>query len=500
QGTQSVLSETDVIQPQQGSLWGLGRVIALEHPELKCRKVDLDAKLHFSETVSTLVEELLFSDDEDQIAYRQGQRYVARLRRWQPQIGEQTRTQLSIDSEASYLITGGLGALGLEVAQWLVYQGAKHLILTGRRVPSEAAMETIQKLEQVGTQISVLSGDISCEEDVAEIFEQIQASLFPLKGVIHGAGTLNDGLLQNVKWEPFLQVMASKVAGTWNLHKFTQHLSLDFFVCFSSMASLLGSPGQGNYAAANAFMDAFAYYRRAMGLPGLSINWGPWDRGGMAARLGSQHQNRFKSQGIGTIDSKKGLQALGQVLAKPIAQVGVASIQWPQFLANSVAGIDLQYLQIFRSEVQTTATQSNFLRQLEATPAQERRELLMGFVKKQISQVLGLDTPEAINNQDGFFDLGMDSLMAVELTNNFQRIFQIYISQTVVFNYPTVEEIVDYLFYKVLNLEQQEEESESTYKVVDTDEKFSDFNTSLDSEEEIELSAAQELAEIKKFL
>ncbi|WP_424097232.1 SDR family NAD(P)-dependent oxidoreductase [Moorena producens] len=368
QGTQSVLDETEVVQPQQGALWGLGRVISLEHPELACFRVDLDPKSHISETLPSLVDELLSDYNENQIAIRQGVRYVTRL---VPQQQQKLRSlQLSIESEACYIITGGLGALGLQVARWLVAQGAQHLVLIGRSAPSEMAMETIQELEQAGSQISVLSGDISNQQDTVRIMKQIQGSLPPLKGVIHAAGVLDDGLLQQMSWQQFTKVMAPKVAGTWYLHQLTLDLPLDFFVCFSSMASMLGSPGQGNYAAANGFMDALAHHRRGQGLPGLSINWGPWAAAGMAARLASGHHNRMQSQGIVAIEPEQGMQALGSLLSGSQSQVGVFPINWSRFVSQLPSGQKMPFLEALISSVTETKNEQ-LLEQLKAAPPEQ---------------------------------------------------------------------------------------------------------------------------------
>ncbi|MEM6403538.1 MAG: SDR family NAD(P)-dependent oxidoreductase, partial [Cyanobacteria bacterium P01_D01_bin.116] len=233
QGSQSV-GDQSVIQFQQASLWGLGRVIAQEHEELQCRCLDLDSAVEDSQAVGALLQELLSPSNENQIAYRQEVRYVARLERQQKSL---TSQQVSIGAEGSYLITGGLGALGLNTARWMVQQGAKHLVLTGRRQPSEEAQKIINELEESGAQILVLCGDISQKEDVSQILEKIQASLPVLKGVIHAAGVLDDGLLLNMNWEQFKKVMVPKVEGAWHLHNLTQEKPLDFFVCFSSMTS-----------------------------------------------------------------------------------------------------------------------------------------------------------------------------------------------------------------------------------------------------------------------
>jgi myxalamid-type polyketide synthase MxaB len=368
-----------------------------------------------------------------------------------PQVAQR---EVSLQGEGSYLITGGLGALGLKTAQWMVEQGARHLVLTGRRQPSEKAQQAIEQLQEVGVQVLVLCGDISQAEDVARILEKIESSWPPLRGIIHAAGVLDDGLLSNMSWQQFTRVMAPKVQGAWHLHTMTQNLPLDFFVCFSSIASLLGSPGQGNYAAANAFMDALAHYRRGKGLPGLSINWGPWAEGGMAASLGSQHQNRMLTQGMSPITPERGFHVLADLLARDSTQVGVLPINWPKFLKQLPVGTKIPLLDAFTSTVeQSRKEKSDFLQRLEVTPVEERRELLVTHVRKEVARVVGLTGPEQIGLKQSLFDLGIDSLMAVELRNHLQSSLGHSISSTVLFDYPTLDKLVDYLGSDVLSLE-----------------------------------------------
>jgi myxalamid-type polyketide synthase MxaB len=229
---------------------------------------------------------------------------------------------------------------------------------------------------------------------------------------------------------------------------------LDFFICFSSVASVLGSPGQGNYAAANAFMDALAHYRRGMGLPGLSVNWGPWAEGGMAARLGSRHQNRILTQGLIPISTEVGLQLLADLLAQDATQVGVLSINWSDYLKQLPVGTKMPFLEAFTSIVgQPKIGKSDFMQRLEVTPVEERRQLLVFHVQEQAAKVLGVTLPEQIGLRESLLDLGIDSLMAVELRNHLQSSLGKSISSTVLFDYPTLEKLVDYLVSDVLSLE-----------------------------------------------
>ncbi|WAL61389.1 type I polyketide synthase [Thermocoleostomius sinensis] len=358
-----------------------------------------------------------------------------------------------VQSESSYLITGGLGALGLQVAQWLVRQGATHLILASRRSPSASAMQTIQQLEQSGANIVIAQADISQREEV----DRLLSSTVPIRGIIHAAGVLDDGVLQQLSWQRFQQVLAPKVTGTWNLHQASQNLPLDFFVCFSSIASLLGSPGQGSYAAANAFMDALMHHRRQIGLPGLSINWGPWAKSGMAAELTDRYQSRLSSQGLKQIDPQQGLQVLETLLRQRHTQVGVLPVDWAIFLeANPMASSTflsaLASTTRIASTASTTQPRSELLQQLERMGPSDRLLLLQDHLRMQLSKVLGFSSPDLIDPQENFADLGMDSLMAVEFNNRLQTSLNYTIPQTLTFDYPTVELLANHLLKTILEI------------------------------------------------
>jgi acyl transferase domain-containing protein/acyl carrier protein len=404
------------------TLWGLGRAIALEYPEIWGGMVDLEAG-NSSEEASMLLAEIWQPDGEDHLAFRSGQRYVARLVKRSHT--DKPAEALSLRCEGTYLITGGLGGLGLKLAGWMVEQGARHLVLVGRSGASGATREAVSELERAGAKVLVAKADVSQERDVARIFEQISASMPPLRGVIHAAGVLDDGLLVEQSWERFAKVMDPKVAGAWNLHVLTQDLPLDFFVLFSSVASLLGSPGQGNYAAANAFLDALAHQRRAQGLPGLSINWGSWAEVGMVAALGSREQQRLAALGIDPIAPKQGLQMLGQLLPQPSAQVGVVPIEWSQFLQQFTTGGKRLLLSELAGQVrQQLKGEQSSAKQLEpgnliaelllAAEPEERQHLLTSYLQEEVAKVLGLSASK-LSVQQSLNNLGLDSLMLVDL-------------------------------------------------------------------------------------
>ncbi|MEM9272461.1 MAG: type I polyketide synthase [Cyanobacteria bacterium P01_F01_bin.143] len=418
QGTQAINNDYSPRQFQQATLWGLGKVIAFEHPELQCRCIDLDPNLNLEQAAKTLIPELLAPTSEDQIAYRDQIRYVARLTRHQ---AFETTQPVTVQSEASYLITGGLGALGLQVAEWMIDQGAKHIVLIGRKQPSTKVQEILDEWQQKGINAIAIAGDISQEQDLSKILDEIQISLPPLRGVVHAAGILEDSLLQQMSWQSFTKVMSPKVQGSWLLHKLTQNLPLDFFVCFSSMASAIGSPGQGNYAAANAFMDALAHYRRSIGLPGLSINWGPWAEVGMAARLEKSHTSRLQTQGITPINPGQGLLVLEQLLEQNSSQVGAMQINWDLWQSYMSNHRDIPLLANFKtapnySYKSQKSPPSLSVEQLQAASPEDQELLLEAYLKEQTARIMGL-AAATLDVTQSLSSLGLDSLMAIELTN-----------------------------------------------------------------------------------
>ncbi|NER47833.1 MAG: alpha/beta fold hydrolase [Symploca sp. SIO1A3] len=440
-GTQPVLSSTEKLTVATSPLWGLGRTIASEYPQLWGGLVDLDPQGSEDE-LEILLKQITDSQKEDHLAVRDRKTYVPRLVKHIPQESQ----PLSLRSDATYLITGGLGALGLKTAAWMAEKGARNLVLISRRQPSEQAQQTIQGLEELGTQVKVLSADISVESDVANILEQIQTSLPPLVGIIHAAGVLDDGVLQQTNWERFTKVMAPKVKGTWNLHKLTQNISLDFFVCFSSISSLLGSPGQGNYAAANAFMDTIVHYRREMGLSGLTINWGAWSESGMATRLASQHQNRMKTAGISSISPEQGIQVLEQLLNnQSTTQVGVLPVDWSvltkQFSSANPGSLLLDLLQ---QEKLLEKTDEEILEKLQAAPITERQDILRTYVQSLVAKTIGIHSSK-ISIDDNFIELGIDSLMGMEIINQLSRELDFIIYPREFYERPTINSLTQYL-------------------------------------------------------
>ncbi|MEO0349110.1 MAG: SDR family NAD(P)-dependent oxidoreductase [Cyanobacteria bacterium P01_A01_bin.15] len=366
--------------------------------------------------------------------------------------------EIQFQDDAVYLVTGGLGGLGLTIAQWMANHGARHIALLSRREPTATAQETIRTLADQGITITVLSVDVTDRTALERALTTLKTDpRFPggLRGVIHAAGGLDDGLMQQLDWSQFERVLAPKVDGAWHLHTLTQTTELDFFVLFSSAAALLGSPGQANHAAANAFLDGLAHYRRQAGLPGLSINWGAWTSVGSALKYQQQGDLKHLS-GVGVITPEQGLAQMEQIWATPAAQVGIVPINWSEFLTQPRVK-DLPFFQNlqqnsssdYAATLDSTPSASLFLEQLDKTAPEQQRQCLDTYVCQQVCQTLGFQ-PDELDRQTGFFDLGMDSLTALELKNTLQTNLGISLPSTLVFDYPTVAALLDYLATQLL--------------------------------------------------
>ncbi|MBI3957991.1 MAG: SDR family NAD(P)-dependent oxidoreductase, partial [Chloroflexi bacterium] len=418
------------------ALWGLGRVLAQEMPALNCAAIDLDGNDPAVQAERLLGELTRTAAPASaplagQIAWRGGQRYAARLVRWSPPAQGKERT---LRADGSYLITGGLGGLGLETAQQLIDDGARHLVMSGRSgATSEAARTALARWREQRVDVQVVQADIARREDAERLIAACDARA-PLTGIVHAAGVLDDGALAQQSAARFAAVMQPKVAGTWHLHRLTAQRELDFFVCFSSAASLLGSPGQSNYAAANAFVDGLMAQRQVAGLPGCAVQWGPWAEVGLAAQL----TERMQAQGMGMIHPAQGRAILGALLADGPAQVGVIPAR-----LSPLGEIVTQAVSLRRSVADPAKPRLG--EALQAASPAERPRLLEEYLRQEIAQVLRLPVAVQIGLEDHLFQLGFDSLMAVELKNRLQNALGVPLRSTLLFDHPTLAGLIGHL-------------------------------------------------------
>jgi NADPH:quinone reductase-like Zn-dependent oxidoreductase/acyl carrier protein len=327
----------------------------------------------------------------------------------------QSRKRPAISPEGTYLVTGGAGGLGLSTAGWLVEQGARHLLLTGRSgAATEAARQAVAKMEADGVRVVVAKADVSDERQMAGVIEEVHRSMPPLRGVVHAAGILDDGVLLQLDEERFARVMAPKVSGAWNLHRLTLEDDLDFFVLFSSAASVLGSPGQGNYVAANAFLDALAHHRRALGMPALAINWGAWTEVGLATR--SDRVEHLTRQGIMPFTPEQGLRLMERMLGRDFVQCMGIAMDWGKLLGSYLPPLLSRLSEEVLAGDGPVKKDSSVRKNILAAGPGERRPLVEGFLVEQIAQVLRC-SPSRVDAHLPLNRLGIDSLMAVELKN-----------------------------------------------------------------------------------
>ncbi|MFE8598039.1 type I polyketide synthase [Archangium violaceum] len=440
-GTQRLPSDVRAPRIAQAPLWGFGQAVATELPELRCLRVDLAVEPR-PEELGAFVHALLLPESETQAAVRGGALYTARL--GHARLRASPEKKPAISAEASYLIAGGLGGLGLRLAVWLADQGARHLVLLGRRAPSPEARSQLEALEARGVRVQVSLVDLSSREDVAEVLTGMRSAP-PLRGIFHSAGVLRDGTIGNQTAEHFREVMASKVQGAWNLHELSAGLELDFFVCFSSVASLIGTPGQSNYVAANAFLDALAHLRHAQGKPATTINWGSWAEAGMAARLVQGDMGRPGTLGFGSIPVAQGLSILERLMGEASPQLGVFPVDWT-LLAQQLPGLARQALiQAFVGGAPLREQPSAFRQQLDAALPNRRMELLRQHVARQVATTLGIPEPEKIAGGERLFELGVDSLLAVEIKNRLASSLGRSLRSTLIFDFPSVNGLVAHL-------------------------------------------------------
>ncbi|MBR8332454.1 SDR family NAD(P)-dependent oxidoreductase [Burkholderia ambifaria] len=440
--------------PLAALAWGLVGSFVNEQRR-PARLVDLDPDSRDGRADAALLVQALHADGEEtQYAVRGARLLVARLRRAAPLAAPAP----VIDPEASYLITGGYGQLGIETATALARQGARHLVLVGRDPSRADGDPALAGLREMGVRLTPLAADVGERASFLPRLAECLRTLPPLKGVVHSAGSLDDGVLDEQDWGRYLAVFAAKVAGTLNLHHALREHALDFFVLYSSAAALLGNPGQTNYAAANAFLDSFAAYRRGLGLAGLAIGWAGWAGGGMAAGRGEARAEAT----IGLIPPEQG----AEVIARQFAHRDGDFALIPMRLA-ALAGQDrmpwLRALLAELVEAEAGATGAS------GAPRVERRAggtagaaLLAGLasldaaaraarLKRHLEAAIRklLNRADTLDDRASMFDLGLDSLLSIDLRMQLEKDLACSLSTTVLHDHPTIEALAGFLAERV---------------------------------------------------
>ena len=447
--------------PVQASLCGLGRVVAEEHAELAGGLIDLDTAGDLSADLEAIGASIWEGDGEPEVAWRQGLRYVPRLVRLEQGGGKGV---FACRADASYVVTGAFGGVGLAVARWLTAHGARRLVLVSRtplpprrewRALAANSLEgdrvaAVLELESSGVAVHVATLDASNPDAVSDFFDGYDRDGWPpVRGVMHCAAVVETALLRHLSADAALAMFRSKSLSAVALERGLARAPLDFWVNFSSIATLLPQPGQGAYVAANAFLDAWASRPRVAGRPSLTVNWGVWRGLGQAAASAKQGAEVLEAAGIGAFDARDGLELLGRLLAVGAERAVVMPVNWTRF-AESRGTNQVPLLSALLLQEQSARTaeagqaSSSFRDALGDAPVADRRALLEQHLLEHLARVLRVPAAR-LDRQKPLGSMGLESLMTLAFRNRLEASLGIKLSATLVWNHPTIRALATYL-------------------------------------------------------
>ena len=353
-----------------------------------------------------------------------------------------------IASSGCYLITGGLGGLGLTYARWLASEGAATIVLVSRRAPGAEERAAISAIEEMGARVLAEQADIGDRQQVEDLLKRVVTPFTPLRGIIHAAGLIDDGMILSQDHDRFDAVMRPKIDGAWHLHELTLRYPLDFFVLFSSGAGVFGNPGQSSYAVGSVFLDELARARQRAGLPALSIDWGPWAEVGMAARMDKRHAETWGAQGLSTIAPEQGLTLLDMLLrSNRHEQVAVLPLDTTLWQSGS-DHVPPLLSGLVKSSVDQTLKSANgesALARLSQAPLADRHGIVVDAITEMVMEIFGLAESRTLSAEQNLTEIGMDSLMAIQLSNRMKSAFSVAMPATIAFQRPMINEIADYV-------------------------------------------------------
>lgn len=465
-GAQAVAGEQATGARWQAPLWGVGRVFALEHPGRWGGLIDLPIAGDFKALAATLAAALDARDGEDQVAVRQGQRFAARIEHAKPPPSPQP----VVRAGATYLVTGGFGGVGQLVGKWLAEQGASDVALLGRT--ARADHPAVRDIEALGARVHIVAADVADEASLTAALQGLARQAPPLAGILHAAADFGITPIVEVNRAGAAAVLRPKLDGVIALERATAGQMLDFIVLFSSTTALLGAFGYAAYAAANAFLDATAE-TAAPGRKIVSIRWGTWE----AMRLASDvQQGAYRDAGLQPLPNAQALQLMGRTLAGPAVTPIFAKIDWarlkPLYEAKGARPF-LSAVEVQVTDIEASDAPAKFIEVLSEAAGDQREQMLLDFVGAEVAAVLKMPPDEPPSHDAGLFDLGMDSLMSVELKRRLERGFGAPLPATLTFNYPNIRALAGFLLTRFLKEETvlaRAAEPETTLDDIDDDE------------------------------
>lgn len=433
-----------------GPLWGLMRAACNEHPEMRLRLVDLGK----GEADLRLLAHCFMLEAEPECAVRHGQVYIPRMQRVQPWSPEtQPPNPRLVRRDGAVLITGGTGGIGHRVARWLVeVHGIRDIILVSRRGMSAPGSEAlVHDMAQLGATATVVAGDVADADSVRDILYLFKEDR-PLRGVIHAAAIIDDGVISALTPSRCDAVLSPKVDGAWNLHKLTKNMDLDLFVLFSSISGVMGTAGQANYAAANTFLDSLAQLRRAENLPATSIAWGAWEGEGMAAQLSETSRARYAQLGLDSLTSQDGLELLEQAVRRGRALHVAAAYDLDRLLKyyEDVGGIPPLLRSLLgqsrgRNQVDANIQDWDLRTALSQANIQEHPSIILGLVRATVAKTLGFTSPDDVDVKLPLREIGIDSLTAVLTRNQLVSVTNLALPASIILDQPNLMSLSQYL-------------------------------------------------------
>jgi acyl transferase domain-containing protein/acyl-CoA synthetase (AMP-forming)/AMP-acid ligase II/surfactin synthase thioesterase subunit/acyl carrier protein len=427
----------------QAPLWGLGKTLFLEHPELRGGLVDLDTA-DGEAAAQQVIQQASAPEGEHAVAFRSGTRYIAQL----APLATPARAPMQLRATGAYIVTGGLGGLGLRSARWLAEQGARDILLLGRKgLPAREAGERVRAIEALGATVEARAIDIRDSARLASLFTELRQAGRPPRGIVHAAGVNWSGKIRTLDVAEFLDTIKLKVSAAWQLHELTREDDLDCFILFSSVSALWGSVDLSHYTAANHFLDALASYRAGLKLPALALDWGPWAEVGMSSK--ATESALLQKLGLRLMPPDRAIEAMEQVAGAGRYGAVLADVDWQKFRAFVDFSLSPSLFErvVTHSAVAVAQSSGNHA---ELRAADDPLSAIEAIVRKALGSVMVLDSETPLDLDQSFNLIGMDSLMAIAFAAELERTLGLTLPVTVAYNYPTIRTVRDYVYELLL--------------------------------------------------